>query len=388
MTNFNQPIDRLGTNSIKWDTILKTYNEKELLPLWIADMDFKTPPAVLEAYQKLLNDGVLGYSDISDSLYQKIIAWENRQHELNLNKEEILFFSGVLAGITTAIQALTKPNDTILIHDPVYPPFATIITNNRRKLVRSRLIEKNHRFVIDFGDLEEKFNKQQVKLMILCNPHNPGGRVWSETELNQLGRLCKKYDVLVLSDEIHQDLVFAPNHMTSFFNAGENFSDFSIQFTSMTKTFNLAGIKNSLAFVKNKKLRDLLLNKQQENFQQEINTFGLVGMEAAYQAGEPWLNDLLSYLQSNIVFTLEYFRIHLPKAIVMEPEATYLLWIDFSAYGFSDSELEERLVHKGKVVLNTGVSYGSGGKQHMRLNVACPRSILEEGLKRIVLALN
>lgn len=294
MTNFDQPIDRLGTNSIKWDTILKTYNEKELLPLWIADMDFKTPPAVLEAYQKLLNDGVLGYSDISDSLYQKIIAWENRQHELNLNKEEILFFSGVLAGITTAIQALTKPNDAILIHDPVYPPFATIITNNRRKLVRSRLIEKNHRFVIDFGDLEEKFNKQQVKLMILCNPHNPGGRVWSETELNQLGKLCKKYNVLVLSDEIHQDLVFAPKRMTSFFNAGENFSDFSIQFTSMTKTFNLAGIKNSLAFVKNKKLRDLLLNKQQENFQQEINTFGLVGMEAAYQAGEPWLNDLLS----------------------------------------------------------------------------------------------
>ncbi|WP_407856277.1 MalY/PatB family protein [Enterococcus hailinensis] len=388
MTNFDQPIDRLGTNSIKWDTILKTYNEKELLPLWIADMDFKTPPAVLEAYQKLLNDGVLGYSDISDSLYQKIIAWENRQHELNLNKEEILFFSGVLAGITTAIQALTKPNDAILIHDPVYPPFATIITNNRRKLVRSRLIEKNHRFVIDFGDLEEKFNKQQVKLMILCNPHNPGGRVWSETELNQLGKLCKKYNVLVLSDEIHQDLVFAPKRMTSFFNAGENFSDFSIQFTSMTKTFNLAGIKNSLAFVKNKKLRDLLLNKQQENFQQEINTFGLVGMEAAYQAGEPWLNDLLSYLQSNIAFTLEYFRIHLPKAIVMEPEATYLLWIDFSAYVFSDSELEERLVHKGKVVLNTGVSYGSGGKQHMRLNVACPRSILEEGLKRIVLALN
>ncbi|MFC4772905.1 MalY/PatB family protein [Enterococcus hermanniensis] len=388
MTNFDQPIDRLGTNSIKWDAFLKTYNEEELLPLWIADMDFKTPPGVLAAYQKLLSEGILGYSEVSDSLYNEIISWENRQHGLSLNREDIFFFSGVLAGVTTAIQALTQPNDTILIHDPVYPPFAAIITNNRRKLVRSRLIEKNHQFMIDFGDLEEKFNKQQIKLMILCNPHNPGGRVWSAAELNQLGKLCKKYNVLVLSDEIHQDLVFPPNHMTSFFNAGEQFSDFSIQFTSMTKTFNLAGIKNSLAFVKNKKLRELLLNKQQENFQQEINTFGLVGMEAAYQSGEAWLNDLLPYLQSNITFTLEYFRTHLPKAVVMEPEATYLLWIDFSAYDFSDSELEERLVHKGKVVLNTGVSYGAGGKQHMRLNVACPRSILEEGLNRIVFALS
>lgn len=388
MTNFEQPIDRLGSNSVKWDAILKSYNEENLLPLWIADMDFKAPAGVLQAYQKLLEHGILGYADTPDTLYTAISNWEQEHFKLAVRKEEILFFSGVLAGITTAIQAFTKPNDVILIHDPVYPPFANIITTNRRQLVRSQLVEENGHFVMDLADMEEKFKQHQVKVMILCNPHNPGGRVWTKKELYQLGELCQKYQVLVLSDEIHQDLVFPPNKMTSFFNAGEGFSNFSLQFTSMTKTFNLAGIKNSVVFVKNEKLRSQLIRKQEENFQQEINTFGLVGMEAAYETGEEWLADLLPYIQSNITYTMNFFREQLPKVKIMEPEGTYLLWLDFSEYDLSDKELEERFVHKGKVVLNTGVSYGPSGKQHMRLNVACPRVVLEEGLNRIVRALS
>ncbi|GAA2899484.1 MalY/PatB family protein [Enterococcus pseudoavium] len=388
MTNFEQPVNRLGSNSIKWDTILKTYNEKELLPLWIADMDFKAPTGVLTAYQKLLTHGILGYTDTPEKLYTAIVNWEQSKHQLTINQEEIIFFSGVLAGITTALQAFTKPNDAILIHDPVYPPFAGIITNNRRQLVRSTLIEEDGRFVMDLADIEEKFKQHSVKVMILCNPHNPGGRVWTKAELSKLGELCKKYQVLVFSDEIHQDLIFPPNMMTSFFQAGEDFSDFSLQFTSMTKTFNLAGIKNSIVFVKNDRLRKQLLRKQAENFQQEINTFGLIGMEAAYETGEEWLATLLPYLQGNIHYTLDFFKTHLPKVKIMPPEGTYLLWLDFSAYPLSDDELEQLLVHKGKVVLNTGISYGPSGKQHMRLNIACPRVILEEGLKRIVTALN
>lgn len=388
MTNFEQPIDRLGSNSVKWDAILKSYNEENLLPLWIADMDFKAPAGVLQAYQKLLEHGILGYADTPDTLYTAISNWEQEHFKLAVRKEEILFFSGVLAGITTAIQAFTKPNDVILIHDPVYPPFSNIITTNRRQLVRSQLVEENGHFVMDLADMEEKFKQHQVKVMILCNPHNPGGRVWTKKELYQLGELCQKYQVLVLSDEIHQDLVFPPNKMTSFFNAGEGFSNFSLQFTSMTKTFNLAGIKNSVVFVKNEKLRSQLIRKQEENFQQEINTFGLVGMEAAYETGEEWLAELLPYIQSNITYTMNFFREQLPKVKIMEPEGTYLLWLDFSEYDLSDKELEERFVHKGKVVLNTGVSYGPSGKQHMRLNVACPRVVLEEGLNRIVRALS
>lgn len=388
MTNFEQPINRLGSNSVKWDAILKSYNEENLLPLWIADMDFKAPAGVLQAYQKLLEHGILGYADTPDTLYTAISNWEQEHFKLAVRKEEILFFSGVLAGITTAIQAFTKPNDVILIHDPVYPPFANIITTNRRQLVRSQLVEENGHFVMDLADMEEKFKQHQVKVMILCNPHNPGGRVWTKKELYQLGELCQKYQVLVLSDEIHQDLVFPPNKMTSFFNAGDGFSDFSLQFTSMTKTFNLAGIKNSVVFVKNEKLRSQLIRKQEENFQQEINTFGLVGMEAAYETGEEWLAELLPYIQSNITYTMNFFREQLPKVKIMEPEGTYLLWLDFSEYDLSDKELEERFVHKGRVVLNTGVSYGPSGKQHMRLNVACPRVVLEEGLNRIVRALS
>ena len=388
MTNFEQPIDRLGSNSVKWDAILKSYNEENLLPLWIADMDFKAPAGVLQAYQKLLEHGILGYADTPDTLYTAISNWEQEHFKLAVRKEEILFFSGVLAGITTAIQAFTKPNDVILIHDPVYPPFANIITTNRRQLVRSQLVEENGHFVMDLADMEEKFKQHQVKVMILCNPHNPGGRVWTKKELYQLGELCQKYQVLVLSDEIHQDLVFPPNKMTSFFNAGDGFSDFSLQFTSMTKTFNLAGIKNSVVFVKNEKLRSQLIRKQEENFQQEINTFGLVGMEAAYETGEEWLAELLPYIQSNITYTMNFFQEQLPKVKIMKPEGIYLLWLDFSEYDLSDKELEERFVHKGKVVLNTGVSYGPSGKQHMRLNVACPRVVLEEGLNRIVRALS
>ncbi len=388
MTNFEQPINRLGSNSVKWDAILKSYNEENLLPLWIADMDFKAPAGVLQAYQKLLEHGILGYADTPDTLYTAISNWEQEHFKLAVRKEEIRFFSGVLAGITTAIQAFTKPNDVILIHDPVYPPFANIITTNRRQLVRSQLVEDNGHFVMDLADMEEKFKQHQVKVMILCNPHNPGGRVWTKKELYQLGELCQKYQVLVLSDEIHQDLVFPPNKMTSFFNAGDGFSDFSLQFTSMTKTFNLAGIKNSVVFVKNEKLRSQLIRKQEENFQQEINTFGLVGMEAVYETGEEWLAELLPYIQSNITYTMNFFREQLPKVKIMEPEGTYLLWLDFSEYDLSDKELEERFVHKGKVVLNTGVSYGPSGKQHMRLNVACPRVVLEEGLNRIVRALS
>ncbi|MFQ9630137.1 MAG: MalY/PatB family protein [Enterococcus avium] len=388
MTNFEQPINRLGSNSVKWDAILKSYNEENLLPLWIADMDFKAPAGVLQAYQKLLEHGILGYADTPDTLYTAISNWEQEHFKLAVRKEEILFFSGVLAGITTAIQAFTKLNDVILIHDPVYPPFANIITTNRRQLVRSQLVEENGHFVMDLADMEEKFKQHQVKVMILCNPHNPGGRVWTKKELYQLGELCQKYQVLVLSDEIHQDLVFPPNKMTSFFNAGDGFSDFSLQFTSMTKTFNLAGIKNSVVFVKNEKLRSQLIRKQEENFQQEINTFGLVGMEAAYETGEEWLAELLPYIQSNITYTMNFFQEQLPKVKIMKPEGTYLLWLDFSEYDLSDKELEERFVHKGKVVLNTGVSYGPSGKQHMRLNVACPRVVLEEGLNRIVRALS
>ncbi|MGM0237879.1 MalY/PatB family protein [Enterococcus sp. AZ103] len=382
MVNFDQEINRTGTQSIKWDEINKMHNESGLLPLWIADMDFKAPEGVIDSYQKLLNHGIFGYTAASDDLFSALINWEKKRYNLSLTTENILLFTSVLAGITTAIQTFTQANDAVLIHDPVYPPFADIVKRNKRKLVRSRLIEEKGQFKMDFSDMEEKFKKQNIKAFILCNPHNPGGRVWSKAELTQLGELCKKYHVIVLADEIHQDLVFEPAEMTSFLTAG-SFDDFAIKFTSVTKTFNLAGIKSAVAIVKNPALKTRLEQYQQMNFQHEVNTFGMVGMQAAYETGGEWLAELLLYLKKNIAYTLEFFAENLPKVKIMQPEGTYLLWLDFSEYGLTDEVLENKLVHEGKVVLNPGISYGSGGAHHMRLNVACPLKTLQAGLERI-----
>ncbi|MDH6365843.1 cystathionine beta-lyase [Enterococcus sp. PF1-24] len=387
MTDFNQMVQRKNTNSVKWDAITETYPETELLPMWVADMDFLSPTFVTDALQRFATEEVLGYSIFPDNLYQAVIAWQQRHHHFHLNKEDILFSSGVVPSIVTAIQAYTQPGDAILIQDPVYHPFAHSVENNQRKLVTSRLINQNQHFEIDFVDFEKKIIAENVKLFILCNPHNPGGRVWSQAELAQLGSICKKHQVLVLSDEIHQDLVFQPNVFTTFQNAADPQGEYSIVFTAATKTFNLAGIKNSMVFIKNPELRGQFVECQTRNCSTEINTFGLIGTEAAYQFGDEWLAELLLYLQENINIATTYFKEELPQVKVMIPEGTYLMWLDFSDYPFSDEELQDRFIHKGKILMNAGNIFGSAGIQHARLNLATQKATLLEGLSRIKLAL-
>lgn len=383
MTNFDEIIQRRNTNCVKWDTICQTYQEEDLLPMWVADMDFSSPAFVIEDMKNFLQTSVLGYAVNPDSLYDAIISWQKRRHDFAVKKEEILFSSGVVPSIATAIQAYTQPGEAVMIHDPVYFPFAGSVLENKRKLVRSKLLEVDGRFEMDFSDMEKKFQDEAIKLFILCNPHNPGGRVWSKDELEKLGRLCEKYRVLLISDEIHQDLIFAPNQFTTFQNAYDHEGKFSIVLTAATKTFNLAGIKNSMVFIRDKQLREAFSEKQKENHVQEINTFGLTGTESAYSKGDGWLDELLVYLADNISFAEDFFKAHMPKVKAMHPEGTYLIWLDFSAYGLSDKALEERLVHIGKVVLNTGISFGPQGTGHMRLNAAAPKALIKEGLSRI-----
>lgn len=383
MFDFNETLERRGTNSVKWDSIAKTYGEQNLWPMWIADMDFKTTPEVTAALSDFAGKSVFGYQMVPDSFYEAISTWQKEHHDYEISQESTLLFSSVLAGLATAVQTFTKKDDAILIHDPVYPPFARIVELNQRQLVRSPLIEANGHFEMDFADIEDKFKNSDIKLMILCNPHNPGGRVWTKSELLRLGELCKKYDVLVLSDEIHQDLVFPPHEMTTFHQVADDFSDFSVAFTSVTKTFNLAGVKISFAFAKNARLRNKLELQQFKTFGQEINSFGLIAAETAYQTGEPWRQELLTYLQDNIDFTLSYIKEHLPKVNVTIPEATYLIWLDFSEYGLEDGALMDKLIHDGKVVLNPGIDYGPHGSQHLRLNIACSRETLQTGLTKI-----
>ncbi|WP_086315678.1 cystathione beta-lyase [Enterococcus sp. 7F3_DIV0205] len=383
MIEFDTVYNRRNTNCSKWDSIKDTYGEDGLLPLWIADMDFKANQPVLDALKESVEQGILGYSPAPDSLYEAIQSWQKRHHDYSVNKEAILFNSGVVPSLSLAIQAYTEPGDAILIHDPVYPPFAKVVEQNDRKLVRSRLLIEQDHFVMNLEEIEKQIITENIRLFILCNPHNPGGRVWTKSELEAFGKLCAKYDVLVVSDEIHQDLIFAPHVFTTFTNVHSTFKDFSITLTAATKTFNLAGIKNSMIFIENPDLRKKFLVAQERNSQNEINIFGYVGTEAAYQNGDTWLEELLVYLKENIDTVSEFLKAELPEVNMMRPEGTYLIWLDFSALGLTDAQLQKQLVHKGKVVLNPGISFGPGGTQHMRLNVACPKETLLEGLRRI-----
>lgn len=383
MTEFDQINDRRNTNCVKWDSITQTYKKEKLLPFWVADMDFMAPSPVTQALETFVKKGIYGYSIPPESLYQSIIDWQKRRHGYGITKEEILFSPGVVPSIAVAIQAFTEPGDAVLIHDPVYPPFAKMVTANQRKLVRNTLIERNGHFEMDLAAMETQIVDNQIKLFILCNPHNPGGRVWHKEELQAVGRLCQKHQVLVISDEIHEDLIFQPHHHVSFHTVQPDFADFSIVLTAATKTFNLAGIKNSMVFIKNPELKKRFTTQQEKTEQSQINTFGLIGTEAAYREGEVWLTDLLTYLQENLSFACDYFRDQMPKLKVLQPEGTYLLWLDFSAFQLSDKQLQEKLINEAGVVLNPGITFGPGGTQHMRFNIACPRKILAQGLQQI-----
>lgn len=383
MINFNEKVERTGTNSTKWDSIVKTYHKENLIPLWIADMDFKAPKSVQDALANFVSQGIFGYSFAPESLYDAIIQWQFHRHNYSLKKEEILFNTGVVPSITTAVHAYSNLGDSVLITDPVYPPFASAVVEAKRNLVRSPLLEKDGQFVFDFADMEERIKEHQVKLFILCNPHNPGGRVWTEEELYQVGKLCQKYGVMVISDEIHQDLILPGHQFHSFQTVDPDFSTFSIVFTAPTKTFNLAGIKNSMIFIKNKELREKMIAMQNEWRFNEISTFGYVATEAAYQSCESWLDELLVFFAKQIDLVCTHFATFLPKVNVMKPQGTYLMWLDFSAYGLTDKELQDLLVEQAGVVLNNGSLFGPHGSQHLRLNIACQEELLKEGLARL-----
>ncbi|MDT2764418.1 pyridoxal phosphate-dependent aminotransferase [Enterococcus asini] len=383
MQDFDHIYPRVDTESVKWDSIKTTYGKDDLVPLWVADMDFMAPAPVIDALSDYTKRGLFGYSLVPDALYQAIFDWEKTHYGYSIEKEDILFSPGVVPSIGVAIQAYTQPGDRILIHDPVYHPFANMVKANERNLVTSPLGIKDGHFVMDLTDMEAKIKNNQVKMLILCNPHNPGGRVWTKAELIACGLLCQQYGVLVVSDEIHQDLVFAPHQHHSFHTLAPDFADFSIILTAATKTFNLAAVKLSMVYIKNKELRAAFQKVQSTTEQNIINTFGYVATQAAYEKGEPWRQDLLAYLAENSRYTEAFFKEHLPQVKVMAPEGTYLMWLDFRAYDLSPKALEDKLVQEAGVVLNNGAIFGNGGRGFMRLNLACPRETLAEGLERI-----
>lgn len=381
--NFDEIIDRQEHNSIKWGSSKQLFGDEAILPMWVADMDFANPPMVLDELKKIVDHRILGYAFPPDSLYQAIIDWQKERHNMQLNAHDILFSPGVVPSIALLIQTFTKEEDAVMIHDPVYNPFEHMVTLNDRKAIRSPLMIADGLFNMDFENIEQQFKQEKVKLFVLSNPQNPGGRVWTKQELTQLADLCQKYHVLLCSDEIHGDLVYQPEEFISVVTINENYKDFVITLTAATKTFNLAGIKNSMIFVQNESLREALVQTQAKSEQNTINTFGYAATEAAFKSGGLWLEELITYLKTNLDTICAFFDTELPEVFYMKPQGTYLFWFDCSTLDLLDEQLTQHFAQVGKIGLNAGSAYGPRGKQFMRLNFAAPHATVVEGLKRI-----
>ena len=378
--DFTNLPNRFGHHTYKWK---EAETDREVLPAWIADMDFEVLPEIRQTVHDYAEQLVYGYTYTSDGLIEAVQNWEEKQHGYRFDKDALVFIEGVVPAISTAIQAFTKEGQAVLINTPVYPPFARSIKLNNRRLITNSLVEKDGLFEIDFDQLEKDFVEEDVKLYVLCNPHNPGGRVWEKEVLEKIGQLCQKHGVLLVSDEIHQDLALFGNKHQSFNTVNEDFKEFSLILSSATKTFNIAGTKNSYAIIENPKLRLAFQKRQLANNQHEISGLGYLATEAAYRSGEDWLTELKELIEKHINYVVDLFGKEM-KIKVMKPQGTYLIWLDFSAYDISDEELSSLLRDQAKVILNRGLDFGEEGSLHARLNVAMPTSVLEEVCQRII----
>ena len=373
--------NRFGHHTYKWK---EAETDRQVLPAWIADMDFEVLPEIRQTVHDYAEQLVYGYTYASDGLIEAVQNWEEKHHSYGFEKDALVFIEGVVPAISIAIQAYTKEGQAVLINTPVYPPFARSIKLNNRRLITNSLVEKDGLFEIDFDQLEKDFVEEDVKLYILCNPHNPGGRVWEKEVLEKIGQLCQKHGVLLVSDEIHQDLALFGNKHQSFNTVNEDFKEFSLILSSATKTFNIAGTKNSYAIIENPKLRLAFQKRQLANNHHEISGLGYLATEAAYRYGKDWLEELKQVFEDHINYVVDLFGKE-TKIKVMKPQGTYLIWLDFSVYDLTDERLQELLRNEAKVILNPGLDYGEEGSLHARLNVAMPTSVLEEVCQRIII---
>ena len=381
--DFDQIIDRRNTGSIKCDFNQKTFGREDILPLWVADMDFQVPKAVVEALVNRAQHGIYGYSCGMEGYDKAIIDWMQKRHGWEIERDWITFSPGVVPALNELVRSLTKLGEKILLQSPVYPPFFQAIQNHGREVVNSQLRWENGRYTMDFEDLAEKFASGGVKMMILCNPHNPVGRVWEREELERLGQLCLAHDILVISDEIHGDLIYEGYHHIPFASLSSALAAQSIVCTAPSKTFNLAGLQTSNLIIPNAKYRRAFQASLNLTGIHHPNVFGITALEAAYRYGGDWLEQLMDYLKGNVDFLMSFLNKELPQIKGIQPEGTYLVWLDFRALGMEPKALHKFLVHVAGVGLNAGYLFGPGGEGFERLNLGCPRSVLEEGLQRI-----
>ncbi len=384
--NFDEIINRKGTNSIKWDHLDDAFGNSDLLPLWVADMDFKSPPAILEAMKEVAEHGVYGYVKPKSDYFDAVRGWMKRQFDWNVEAEWIHFVPGIVPAIALAVNTFTEPGDGVIIQQPVYHPFINVTKDAGRQVINNRLIEMEDGYVIDFEDLEQKAAKPEAKMMILCSPHNPVGRVWRKEELQRIVEICDRHDILLISDEIHQDLVYSGHEHTPIAKLGTETSKI-VTCTAPSKTFNIAGLFASNIIISNAQVGKTFAEAL-EKMHLMPSPFAIRGVIAAYEEGEPWLKALMAYLTDNVDFVEAYLKKHLPKVRFFRPGATFLLWLDFREYAFTADELERIITEEAQLALNKGWMFGKEGAGHMRLNIGCPRDILKEALDRLAQALN
>lgn len=384
--NFNHSISRLGTQAEKYESRQAVFGRDDVLPMWVADMDLPTPPFIIEALKQRLNHPILGYTQMPDSMFQAIVDWQS-QHGYSIQTEQILLTHNVANGLFLAVQAFTRPGDTVLIQPPIYPPFYQAAQLNDRQLALAPLVLVQNQYQIDFVEFERQIKTQSVRLFLLCNPHNPAGRVWSGSELRQIAEICLKHDVIIVSDEIHSDLVYDGYHHTPFASISDEVAQRSITLSSPGKTFNLAGLQIGYAIIANPKLRQAFAHTLACTKIDDLNLFGMIALEAAYSSeGRVWKRDLMTHFQTNIEYLQLFLAEHFPQVKLIGPQASYLVWLDFREL-FSDHQaLKNWLINEAKLGLNDGESYGEAGSGFMRMNIAAPKSTLEQAFRQLVQA--
>ena len=386
MYDFDKIIDRHGTNCLKFDFAKERGKNGDELSLWVADMDFQVAKPITDALQAQVNHGIYGYSEVKSDYFDIVKNWFKDNFDWEIKKGSLVKTPGVVYAIAMAVKAFTKEGEAVIIQQPVYYPFSEMIIANNRKLVNSPLVLKDGRYEIDFEDFEKKIVENNVKLFILCSPHNPVGRVWSVEELKRIGDICIKHDVVIFSDEIHADFVYEPNKHHVFASLGESYAANSVIATAPSKSFNIAGLQVSNIFIENKKLRDAFRNEIVKSGYSQLNTMGLVAARAAYESGKEWLDEVRAYIKDNLIFFRDYLKENIGELSLIEPEGTYLVWVDFRKLGLSEKQREDLIVNKAKLWIDSGAMFGVDGEGFERFNIACTRSYLKQALDSLAKA--
>lgn len=381
MYDFDKVIERKGSNSVKYEK--EHQDNPNIIPMWVADMDFETLPEVKQALQKRVDHGIFGYAEPTDSYYQAVMSWMEQRCDFKIKKEWIVTVPGIVTALKLAVRAFTKPQDHIMIMKPVYSPFHSSIEINDRIVSECPLILRENQYACDMDLFEKTIIDDNVKMLILCNPHNPIGKVWTYDELYQIGTICKRNKVFVISDEVHMDFIYGNHQHRPFYTIDESFKEFSMICTAPSKTFNLATLQTSNILIANEVVRSLFLKEKKASGVNDPSVFGLDACEAAYTYGSKWVDELIEYLKGNIDYMIEFFDQRLPDIHIIEPQGLYLVWVDFRSLNKTNKDLEEFMLHKANLFFNEGHIFGTGGDGFERVNIACPRSVLRKALLQL-----